>query len=398
MKKVTSLFLAIALILTMFAIPANAATTTVSTPTIWNGKVSTNWYTGKKNTYNISTASQLAGLAKLVNSGESMTGITINLTADIKLNDTSNLANWSTKAPKNKWTPIGKSGNPVSGYFPFAGAFNGNGHTIEGIYVSGVTTAGLFGYLYGGIVTGVTIKNGYISANQETSSKSTYAGGISGIAEKSIINECENNATIYSQCGGKKDLGGMLTSYAGGIVGSVHQENMAEEFLFVAFLGAGFMVNPLLTAGMKDGYITSTRISNCLNSGIIKAVASGITMPCVGGIAGRMVSGTITRVLNVGGVNFSRSDGGRFGTYGGKTAGGIIGEFTNVTMSRCYYYTTSTKWKGVGKLVYNMNSDKYTDNSQGITDKIVVSTKLVDALGDSFVYVKGSFPKVVATV
>lgn len=70
---------------------ASSENVNVSVARVWNGKADKSWFTGKKDTYNISTAEQLAGIAQIINNDEDMmNGITINLTNDIILNDTKN--------------------------------------------------------------------------------------------------------------------------------------------------------------------------------------------------------------------------------------------------------------------------------------------------------------------
>ena len=63
-------------------------------------------------TYEISTAEQLAGLAKLVNAykGDSFANVTVYLTADVDLGG-------------KLWTMIGKNGTAYSGTYAFAGSF-----------------------------------------------------------------------------------------------------------------------------------------------------------------------------------------------------------------------------------------------------------------------------------
>ena len=126
-RKLLALVLA-GVMITGMEIPVHAAT-------VWTGGVDTSWYTGNKSSYDISTPEQLAGFAKLVRDAaheDRFRGVTINLTDDIILNDTSSIAAWSKNAPANVWDPIGRIGSPVMGYCPFAGCFNGNGHTISG--------------------------------------------------------------------------------------------------------------------------------------------------------------------------------------------------------------------------------------------------------------------------
>ena len=86
----------------------------------WDGSTTTtDWYTSNVNaaSYSISTAAQLAGLAQLVNTGNTFSGKTISLESDINLNDLA-------------WTPIGRLG------YRFAGTFEGNEHTISRININ----------------------------------------------------------------------------------------------------------------------------------------------------------------------------------------------------------------------------------------------------------------------
>ena len=78
----------------------------------WDGSADTSWYTepNTTDTYIITTAAQLAGLAKLVNEGPengspvNFSGKTVKLGADIDL-------------AGKEWTPIGKSGATFNGTF-----------------------------------------------------------------------------------------------------------------------------------------------------------------------------------------------------------------------------------------------------------------------------------------
>lgn len=96
----------------------------------WEIDTDTTWYgDGTAQTYHISTAAQLAGLAKLVNDDDNFEGKTIELSADIDLNHID-------------WKPIGTLDKP------FKGEFDGNGHLISNFIISdsAATYQGLFGY------------------------------------------------------------------------------------------------------------------------------------------------------------------------------------------------------------------------------------------------------------
>ena len=106
-----------------------------------------------ENPYEIRNVNDLKLLAQKVNSNETAnSGITyegkyFKQTADIDLNNETN------------WTPIGKSNNP------FKGIFNGDGHQITNLEVTGNSNnAGLFGYVDGAIIQNCNVTgevNGY---------------------------------------------------------------------------------------------------------------------------------------------------------------------------------------------------------------------------------------------
>lgn len=89
---------------------------------------------------------------------------------------------------------------------PFTGNFNGNRKTLNvNISESTESYVGLFGYLYTGVISNLTV-TGSISG---TSSGTLYIGGIAGYGEGKIA-DCESEATITAE-------GGAV--YAGGLVG-----------------------------------------------------------------------------------------------------------------------------------------------------------------------------------
>ena len=133
MKKVLCILLTV-LTFGFFAAPLSAQT-------VWDGTADITWYDATQTSFDLSTPEQLAGLAQLVNTGTSFSGITLNLVNDIWLN--------STGDSTNNWTPIGggspTSESPSTGN-AFKGNFNGHGHVIYNLYCDKGSTfhAGLF--------------------------------------------------------------------------------------------------------------------------------------------------------------------------------------------------------------------------------------------------------------
>ena len=147
MRKIFTLFLFITL---CTILPAAGQT-------VWNGTVDTDWYTNgpeADGAYHISTAAELAGLAQLVNEGNTFDGNTIKLTQDITLNE--NVLTESGELSDDgsnfkQWTAIGTLDES------FQGSFDGQNHTISGIYINNNSDyQGLFGYVDG---EGATIQN-----------------------------------------------------------------------------------------------------------------------------------------------------------------------------------------------------------------------------------------------
>ena len=126
----------IGIILTVTLLAVMVFTGTVSadsetTPSVWSGEVAASYEGGlgtKDDPYQIATAEQMA----LLSSTGGVAGGFYKLTADIYLNDVSK-ANWTVEA--KKW---------FSGDIRFKGHFDGNGHTVYGLYYSGDGITGLF--------------------------------------------------------------------------------------------------------------------------------------------------------------------------------------------------------------------------------------------------------------
>ncbi|MCL2100660.1 MAG: hypothetical protein FWH22_02965, partial [Fibromonadales bacterium] len=151
---------------------------------VWNGTTNTAWYNTTDTEFTITTAEQLAGLAQLVNEGNGFNGKTINLGANIVLNNTVGWESWGEDTGGlRSWTPIG---NFVRS---FSGTFDGKGHEVSGIYISitsdisfASSRQGLFGYVgTGGTVKNVGVVDFYIKGDQSV-------GGVAGLNGGTIAN------------------------------------------------------------------------------------------------------------------------------------------------------------------------------------------------------------------
>lgn len=118
----------------------------------------------------MSTPEQLAGLAYLVSSGNSLENVTVRLGADVDMS-------------AHEWIPIGTS------QIPFKGVLDGCGHTISGLRVSVNLYAGLVGY-----ARNAEIRNVMLASDCQMSGR--IAGSIVGQSENCIIENCVSEAQV----------------------------------------------------------------------------------------------------------------------------------------------------------------------------------------------------------
>lgn len=279
----------------------------------------------------INTAEELISFAELVNSGEDMASVTVNLTSDIALNKrvvdaTGNLISEDFE----QWKAIGTTENP------FRGIFDGNGYTITGLYVNDdVQYQGLFGVCKGAQIRNIYVEDSYINV-------SDHAGAIVGYAtDETIISSCHNvNTSIYTK------------NRSGGIVGWTNNSYMYNSS------SSGYCYSDRCSGGIVGDVYSGGRLYNCENSGVVEGKS------LVGGISGGTTSADIRNCLNVGRIS-----------SGYHIAGGAGSR----KITNCYAYKND-------EFNNNINGDAIIFNEPGaVLDKPVeiegVSyTKVVDLL------------------
>ena len=111
-KKKCSLVLIILMMVSLLPINILDSKTisAAETSAVWSGSADTKWYDSNSTSteFYISTAEELAGLAKIVNNGTDLfEGKTIYLMNNIQLNNTVNWESWKKDTVGlNKWTTI----------------------------------------------------------------------------------------------------------------------------------------------------------------------------------------------------------------------------------------------------------------------------------------------------
>lgn len=124
----------------------------------------------------ITTTDELNAIATAVNSGKNYSGTTIKLANDLDYTD-------------KTYTPIGS----VSAYGnPFKGVFDGQGHTISGVSLSGGNRKALFNHVRG---TG-TIKNLTLSNSTISSTDAVCGGIVAYLDEGGSVENCHVTSTV----------------------------------------------------------------------------------------------------------------------------------------------------------------------------------------------------------
>lgn len=389
-KKIISLMLAAAMSFSLVISQAAAVSAAsadndkVSAARVWNGKADTSWFTKDKtkDRYEISTPEQLAGFAQLVTDAahsDRFRGVMISLTNDIVLNDTSNWENWRENPPKNTWDPIGKVGSPINGYCPFAGVFNGNGHTISGMFVNerndNHKEGGLFCYLSGAAVVNLKIENSVVMSEVCTS------GALAGLCEKSYIDGVEvKNTKVYSTYSNYRE-----GAPVGGIIGSMTRVNMTEMLAAGTLMAFGIVVNPLIFG--QDEYIRASYVINCKAENVDLYTESWVAN--AGSIVGQTFRGGIYNCLS---INCTASS---LGNYRRDWAhfGSILGseEYQGeCTLQNCYSYNFKMIDNDKEKSKKLVRSDK--ERVKAVSKETLQSSNLAKKLGDGFKTVKNSSP------
>lgn len=135
--------------------------------------------------YLISNKEQLDLFSSLVNSSDSYAGASYKLISDIMYNDLADCEYWGNdnrtneaNNPEHMWTPAGTEQRP------FSGTFNGNGHTITGLYVFTPNDyAGFLGYARNADVLCLKLDSMYIKTEK------SFAGALAGKFENTSGSE-----------------------------------------------------------------------------------------------------------------------------------------------------------------------------------------------------------------
>lgn len=275
----------------------------------WVDMANTGWYEDGETEFELSSAAELGGLAKLVNEGKAFEGCTITLGDDIDLDE-------------KEWIPIGTASNP------FKGTFDGDGYAISNMNIVSVEeeddsdddSAGLFGVINGATVKNVTLFDAVISVDLGSDWDADFPSGTPSFEGSAI--------------------GAAVGRSIGGSISGVHVNGMS-------ITGKAKYVGGVLGFGND-----SSSVSGC---SVESANIAPADAEIVGGIAGAP--------SNVSDCYVSADLGGAYTACGG--IAGLASGFAS-SMTECYFTgsiadsTDSIKAGMLAVLDYGVSNHKFT--------------------------------------
>ena len=308
---------------TALVAPQSVATgTAFITCAFTNGKVfvykmkeATDWQAGKEYTYTVSLAAADPGYT-VSEDGKTYTVYNANgllawneavqkdMTLNCTLTDNIDLTGID-------WTPIGIDYN-----HQYTGTFDGGGHTISGLTVTGSDQwAGLFGYIdKDGTVKNVVLENVQITSDNQYA----YVGGVAGYSEGNI-----ENCSVSGSVSGNSNSNG-TSNCVGGVVGQQYGGTITE-------CSSSAIVDGRNEVGGVAGKTNSVTLTACYATGDVTAERTPTNNTYAGGVVGSNFSSTLIACYATGSVTGTGT-----GT-GSIYVGGVTGDNFASTLTACYH-------------------------------------------------------------
>ncbi len=249
--------------------------------------------------------------------------------------DASSTSGWDGGAG---WTPIGNS------EYTFTGSYNGQGHTIDGLFINRPNTSylGLFGSLQSSTVQNLGVTNVNITGK-------IYTGALIGFCiEGSTVSNCYSTGAVSGY------------NTVGGLIGLLNESPLTKSFS-KANVSGNVVDNKNYIGGLVGFSFDSSSISNCYSTGNVVGETQ------IGGFVGTHSQSTINYCYSIGSVTGDESVGGLVGlddaasvnfsfwntqTSGQSSSGGGTGanteQMTNATNIDNIYLDAGWDLKGVG--------------------------------------------------
>lgn len=320
--------------------------------------------------YLINTAQDLEDFRDLVNNGQ--IDLSAKLTDDIVLNENFDQEKFAvsedgtvtyngTTVPDSftQWTPIGSSYSSDKNYY--SGVFDGNGHTISGLYINSSNSfeQALFGCVgETGVVKNLTITNSFVSSYVNVSSIVASSNG-------GRVENCSNDGDVYAydtaagivaygngtvtNCSNSGKISAAVST-SGGIVGGNYGD-------VTSCYNTGNVTGDYYVGGLT-GFNDST-VKNCYNLGKISGQSQ------VGGVIGYNAI-SMENCYNAGGV------------VGVDEIGSVSGYSEDAIMTNCYYLEGTAEEKNAsavsktaqqfesGEVAYLLQKDQSSDSTDNV--------------------------------
>ena len=308
---------------------------------VWDGSIATSFSGGNgtaESPYLISTGAEMALLLEKCKQGYLEVRGYYKLTSDLVMNaDFEKYKDWGSTPPKNRWNPQGS----------FGGSFDGDGHTIYGLYSNSEESAvGLFSVVQEGSVSNLTISHSYIRGENQV-------GSICGqLSWRAAIINCRNYGIVQ----GSNSVGGIVgESYqraedckycvnegevtgkngVGGIIGARTYPQTGWKCVSLSY-NTGNVTGEESVGGIIGAFGAATgecTIENCFNIGVITG-----TVNQIGGIAGSVgFNSPIKNCYNAGKINHP---------VDARYFGGVVGLYTYYSTPSNSYYLDTTCERG----------------------------------------------------
>ena len=232
-----------------------------------------------------------------------------------------------------EWTPIATNASP------YTGIFEGQNHTISGLYFKQETSfVGLFS-VNSGKIANVGILDSYFYGQPY---KGWQVGGVCGSnTNQGAITNCYNTGIVR----GSETVGGVCGSNYGTITNCSNKGNVGEDDESVGGVcgsnygtitncnNAGIVSGKSYVGGVCGKNSNGGTVTNCNNTGEVRG-----TSQYIGGLSGDNDSSSITNCNNTGEVKAT-----------GKFVGGLSGgNYNNGTITNCYYDSTVYTGTAIG--------------------------------------------------
>ena len=328
--------------------------------------------------YQISTPEELARLREVLDEHLSeYYEASYLLTADIALNDVSDFESWGDAEPAYQWAPIEN----------FSGTFDGDGHTISGLYLFKAGDAYKYYMgLFGDTNTGAVIRDLHLTQTylfmDGTDSATADVGCLAGSVYGATVENCTVEGVVRVQNGNSYSLGGVVgwaqesTLRGCSFTGKVEGQSFNATFGGVVGTTVGYHENCLLADCVSEGTMRFTDSDQGDIGGVVGS-AGGVVRGCVnrmdisgdcdelGGVMGRVSVGAETLNEETVPGSFAAYDCRNEGAVENlaEEAGGVIGIVHNsdarvesLTLSGLVNSGAVTGVERVGGIVGDLNS------------------------------------------